>query len=94
MVNIYNPNDATVGVSLRVSISTPDTQERSNSENPNIGRFRALGVDCDDIRRLSNDQSSFISGLLVIESGADVRVVATYTTGGSIDVERILPRFQ
>ncbi len=102
MVNIYNPSGRTETVTRRVTVSIPSGLLQSdaitNRVDMDIGTLRAMEVDCNTIRfdlvsaASSAASSSFISGVLILESGMPVEVIATYTAGSSIDVERIQAR--
>lgn len=103
MVNIYNPGNITISVSMRVSLSIPPgsmvTGDISNFVNKNIASVRAMEVDCETIRSdfVGGVSSSFMSGVLVVQSGTPVEVITTYTAGGidsvdSVQVARIQAR--
>ncbi len=103
MINIYNPRNNTISVSMRVSLSIPpgaaSTGDISGFVTRNISSNRALEEDCDTIRSdfVGGSSSSLHSGFLSVSSSTPVEIVATYTAGrvdsvNSIHVERILPR--
>lgn len=103
LLNIYNPGSGTIPVTFRASLSIPpgfpNTGTISGFRTENIDSFRALEVSCENIRFdiLGGESSSFISGLLLIQSGTRVEIITTYTAGGTgsvntVDVERIQAR--
>jgi hypothetical protein len=98
-INVHNPGTKPVSFRKKVAIALagehpgPVTQFFPAGLKPD----QAFEIDCPDIARLAQ-MSSFLKGFVVLESEAELDVVAVYSAAGAttqvetMEIERVAPR--
>ena len=99
-INVHNPSEH--GVRFRKKIAIAGHREKpgpvSRFFDAKLGPDQALEIDCPDIRKHAEVREKFLKGFVVLESEAELDVVAVYTAAGddgqveTIDVERVPAR--
>ncbi len=100
--NVHNPNDEATHFFKKLAFSFPPKEQRPGAVVPiRIDRLEydeALKVDCAEIRRLHETDTTYVEGYLVVQSPLPLDVDAVYTVDSpahgdvrstSIDVEPI-----
>lgn len=96
-VNIHNPNVFPVVFRKKVAVAYPwcETGPVSDRSRCELGPDAATEIDCEEIREITGQD--FVKGFVVIQSLAELDVVAVYTAGSdesvqTLDVERVSAR--
>jgi hypothetical protein len=99
-INVHNPSEH--GVRFRKKIAVAGRREKpgpvSRFFDAKLGPDQALEIDCPDIRKHAGVDEKFLKGFVVLESEAELDVVAVYTAAGddgqveTLDVERVPAR--
>ena len=99
-INVHNPTDQTISFRKKFAIALPHQRPGpvSQSLDGHLRPNQALEIDCPDIVEFSPMRAEFLKGFAVIESDAELDVVAVYTAAGAtgqvetLDIERVSPR--
>jgi hypothetical protein len=91
-VNIHNPLYRRVQFRVKVAIALPGLRPGPVSpfHDVELGADEALEIDCADIYKLAGIDGEFLKGFVVIESAAELDVVAVYTGAGRTDDVQVL----
>ena len=96
-VNIHNPNPCPVIFHKKVAVGYPSCEPGPVSERTpaKLGPDEASEIDCEDIRQIF--EQDFVKGFVVVQSPAELDVVAVYTASSgegvqTLDVERVPAR--
>src|SRR5437763_6370504 len=98
-INVHNPNDHGFGFRKKFAIALPSEKVGRVSKffDTKLGPDEAFEIDCPDILR-HLDAQGFVKGFAVLETRAELDVVAVYTAAGStgrvetMHIERYTPR--
>jgi len=99
-INVHNPAETAIGFRKRFSIALPNERPGPVSKyyDARLGPGESLEIDCPDIQERSGQKALFLKGFALIESKAELNVVAVYTAAGAsrqvetMDIERVGPR--
>ncbi len=83
-INVHNPAHTAVRFQKKVAIALPGEKAGPISKlfDAGLDADEAMEIDCPDIREHSPLQADFLKGFVVIESDAELDVVAVYTVAG------------
>jgi len=97
-INIHNASSDSISIRTQIASTqaAPIQGTVFNGPSINLGRTRALEIDCEEILK-SAHTDGFLKGFLIIPTRRPLDVVAVYTTGteagpSSIDVVTVAPR--
>ena len=98
-INVHNPGKEGVPFRKKVAVAFPGEKPGPVSKffDAKLGPDEALEIDCPDIQRHAGTDR-FIKGFVVIQSPAELDVVAVYTAAGAtrqietLALERVPPR--
>ncbi len=104
-INLHNPTDKPVALRYKAAVALPGKPGPvSRFLDLALGPDEALSLDCAELRRLLGPPPSpaggLVDGFIVIESEAEVDVVAVYTAAGAagrveaLRTERVPPRVE
>jgi len=100
-INIHNPTDKAVALRFKVAVASPGKSGPvSRFFDLKVGPDEALSIDCAQFYEYFHAKPEFTDGFTVIESEAELDVVAVYTAAGAtgrvetLKTERVLPRLQ
>jgi len=100
-INIHNPTDKAVAVRFKVAVALPGKSGPvSRFFDLKVGPDEAVSIDCVQLYEYFHAKPEFTDGFTVIESEAELDVVAVYTAAGAtgrvetLKTERVLPRLQ
>lgn len=99
-VNVHNPGAAELLFRKKVAVALAGQRPGPVSRNAEdrLGPDEAFAVECREIAKLAGTGGAFVDGFLVIESPAELDVVALYAGAGkdgslsTLAVERVSPR--
>jgi len=100
-INIHNPGSETVRFRQKLALTRPNQEPGSISAfwDGTLRPDQALEIDCNDMFRRAQVRTRFLKGFAVIQSQADLDVVAVYTAAASprgavvdLEIERVLGR--
>ncbi|NUO08281.1 MAG: hypothetical protein HUU08_06300 [Candidatus Brocadia sp.] len=99
-INVHNPNNTEVKFQKKFAIAMPMEKPGPVSKffDAKLGPDEALEIDNRDIFEHTRTAAGFVKGFVVIESDAELDVVAVYTAAGktnqveTLHIERISPR--
>jgi hypothetical protein len=98
-INVHNPGKEGIGFLKKVAIALPGEKPGpvSKTFEAKLGPDEALEIDCPDIERHAGAER-FLKGFVVIQSPAELDIVAVYTAAGAtkqvetLALERVPPR--
>jgi hypothetical protein len=83
-VNIHNPSERPVTARFKVAVALPGKPGPiSRFVNFRLGSDAAISIDCTQLLDRLGVTSGFTDGFIVIESEAELDVVAVYTAAGA-----------
>lgn len=99
-INVHNPAYSPVYFRKKIAIALPGEKPGPVSKlfDARLGPDEALEIDCPDIRQHIQPDTDFFKGFVILESEAELDVVAVYTASGATDqvetmhMERVWPR--
>jgi len=99
-INIHNPSEKTALARFKVAVAFPGRPGPvSRFTDFKLGPDEALSIDCAELRKLLGS-TAFADGFLVLESEAELDVVAVYSAAGAtgrvetLKTERVPARLQ
>ncbi len=84
-INVHNPDEKPVAFRKKFAMALPGQKPGPVSKffKGKLGPDEALEIDCPDILELVGSRQEFFKGFVIIESPAELDVVAVYTAAGA-----------